>query len=157
MKKLRLIFIFLLINITFSLTSCSIVPHRFQWTISSVECDVTYSNGNTLKTSLSSQKINFFNLTGIHGETTYIKFFEDGTLVFKPIFSEEMKGSYKCKNKGIEYTNIYITLENGDNIKALAVGSFYKDVVRFEYSDINYEFSSDNKDVCDTQEEFKSS
>ena len=154
MKKLRLIFILLLILIASTLTACTIVPYRFQWAISSVECDVTYSNGNTFKSSLSGRSINFFNLTGIHSETTYIKFFEDGSLVFKPIYSEEMKGSYKCKNKGMEYTTIYINLENGDNIEALGAGSFYEDVVRFEYSDINYEFSSDNYDICETQEEF---
>lgn len=154
MKKLRIIPVLLLIIFTLSLTACSIVPYRFQWAISSVECDVTYSNGNTFKTSLSSQNINFFNLTGIHSETTYIKFFEDGTLVFKPIYSKEMKGSYKCKNNGIEYTTIYITVENGDNIEALGVCSFYENVVKFEYNDINYEFSSDNYDICETQEEF---
>jgi len=154
MKKLRIISIFLLILIISSLTACSIVPYRFQWAISSVECDVTYSNGNTFKTSLSGQSINLFNLTVIHSETTYIKFFEDGTLVFKPIYSEEMKGSYKCKNNGIENTTIYITLENGDNIEALGVGSFYEDIVRFEYNNIEYEFSADNYDICESQEEF---
>lgn len=156
MKKFKLIFLLILLTLlTIMLTSCPIVPHAFGWDISTVYCDVTYINGNTIKTSVG-QGVGCFDLIGIHNEITYIDFFEDGTLIFKPLGAEEINGTYKCKNNGIEYTTIYITLENGDNIEALGVGGYFEDILRFEYKDVEYEFSADLRDVdiCEDKEEF---
>ena len=156
MKKLRFLLLFVLLSIILTtLTACPIVPHRFQWDISTVYCDVTYINGNTLKTVLR-QGVNYVNLYGIHNETTYIEFFEDGTLVFKPLGAEEMSGTYKCKNNGIQDTTIYITLENGESIEAISFGGYYVDMVMFEYQNAKYEFSSrlSSDDVCKDQNEF---
>lgn len=156
MKKFRFLLLFVLLALVLSmLTACPIVPHRFQWDISTVYCDVTYINGSTLKTEVR-QGVNYFNLYGIHNETTYIEFFEDGTLIFKPIGKEELSGTYKCKNNGIQNTTIYISLANGDSIEALGVGGYFEDTLKFEYLDAEYEFSSrfSSQDVCENEEEF---
>ncbi len=156
MKKIKRLVLFVLIAITLTvLTSCTIVPYRFEWEINTVKCDVTYINGTTLKTDIH-QGVYYFNLMGIHSQSTYINFFENGTLVFKPFNGEKMSGTYKCKNNGIQNTTIYITLENGDSIEALGFGGYFEDIVRFEYQNAEYEFSSmlSSDDVCKDQEEF---
>lgn len=156
MKNIRLIAIFILLAIiTSTFTACPIVPHRFKWDIASMICDVTYINGNTL-TSEIRQGVDYFRLVGIHNEITYIEFFEDGTLVFKPLNADETNGTYKCKNNGIQNTTIFITLENGDKIEALGMGGYFDDTLEFEYNNVEYEFSSElsSYDVCADQEEF---
>lgn len=156
MKRIRLIAIFILLAIlTSTLTACPIVPHRFKWDISSISCDVTYINGNTL-TSEIHQGVHYFRLVGIHNKITYIEFFEDDTLIFKPIDADEMNGTYKCKNNGIQNTTIFITLENGDKIEALGAGGYFDDILRFEYNNVKYEFSTrfSSQDICADQGEF---
>ena len=116
MKKFKLISIFLLlIIVTTALTSCPIAPHAFEWDLYSITKDVTYINGNTLSTQVL-QGAAYYNPNGIHSKMTYIDFFEDGTLIFKPLDENELKGTYKCKNNGIQNTTVYITLENGEKI-----------------------------------------
>lgn len=157
MNKHKLIFVFLLILcIGSTLISCTIVPHRFEWEIESIRRDVIYINGSTLSTE-SRQGVGEYNIHGIHSEMTYIQFFEDGTLIFKPIEEEKMTGTYKCKNNGIQDTSIYITLENGERLEARGVGSFYSDELTFEYHNVKYEFSDGISDIdrCENQEEYQ--
>ena len=145
MKKLRFILIFILLTFTLILTSCTIVPHKFSWTINYVTKDITYVNGNTLKTEIG-HGFSYWNINGIHSEMTYIDFEEDSTLIFKPLDQNELTGTYKCKNNGITNTTIFITLENGDKIEALGAGGYLDDSLTFEYKGIEYEFVS-NGDV----------
>lgn len=156
MKRIKPLFlIVLLIFITVMLTACPVVPHRFDWKIDQIERDVTYINGNTLKTAIG-QGVDYFRLEGIHNEITYINFFENGTLIFKPFNTEKISGTYRCQNNGIQNTTIYITLENGDSFEALGIGSLYDDILQFEYQNTSYLFSSDlsSHDVCENQNEF---
>ncbi len=155
MKNTKSLILFVLLMLLSGiLSACTIVPYAFEWELYSITKDVTYINGNTIKTTVT-QGVNYFNLIGIHNETTYIKFFEDGTLVFKPIDASETNGTYKCKNNGIENTTIYINLENGDNIEALGFGGYYEDVLEFEYNNVKYEFSTDSYNYeCADQEDF---
>ena len=156
MKKFKLISIFLLlIIVTTALTSCPIAPHAFEWDLYSITKDVTYINGNTLSTQLL-QGVAYYNPNGIHSKMTYIDFFEDGTLIFKPLGENELKGTYKCKNNGIQNTTVYITLENGEKIEALGVGAYYEDVLYIEYHNTKYKFSSNlgSIDICEDEEEY---
>lgn len=154
MSRLRILSLLVLLAlITAMLTACPIVPYRFRWEISTVYCDVTYINGSTIKTEMR-QGVDYFKPLGIHNESTYIEFFEDNTLIFKPIDADEIKGTYKCKNNGIKDTTIYITLANGDSIEALGFGGYFEDTLELEYRNVKYEFSADLKDVCADQDEF---
>ena len=146
MKKLRFILIFILLFLTTVLTSCTIVPHKFSWTINYVTKDITYVNGNTLKTEIGHGFF-YWNINGIYSEMTYIDFDEDSSLIFKPLDQNELKGTYKCKNNGIENTTIFITLENGDKIEALGAGGYSNDSLTFDYKGVNYEFVSHENDV----------
>lgn len=157
MRKIRIISIFLLLTILATvLTACPIVPHAFDWEIYSVTKDVTYINGTTLKTQIN-QGISYYNPNGIHSKMTYIEFFEDGTLIFKPIDENELKGTYRCKNNGISDTTIYISLENGEEIEALGVGSYYDDNLYMEYHGAKYEFSARlySDDICEDETEYQ--
>ena len=157
MKKFKLIFLFVVLAlITVTLTACPIVPYRFQWGMGSIRLDVEYINGNTLSTTLT-QGVSFYNPYGIHAQTTYIKFFEDNTLIFKPFNEEELSGTYKTKNNGIKNTTIYITLENGDKIEALGAGGYLDDTLFFEYHNVDYEFSSrsSHQNSCADQNEYR--
>lgn len=154
MKKIRLLLIIGLLALTTTLTSCNIVPHRFSWVINYAYKDITYVNGNTLRTTIR-QGIDLWNMNGIHSQMTYIDFDEDGSVIFKPLDSNELKGTYKCKNNRLKNTNIFIKLENGDKIEALGAGGYFEDTLSFEYNGIEYEFSSRSvEDFCDDQEEF---
>ena len=157
MKKLRFILIFILLFLTTVLTSCTIVPHKFSWTINYVTKDITYVNGNTLKTEIGHGFF-YWNINGIYSEMTYIDFDEDSSLIFKPLDQNELKGTYKCKNNGIENTTIFITLENGDKIEALGAGGYSNDSLTFDYKGVNYEFVSHKSDVngayVDNQEKY---
>lgn len=157
MKKFKLISIFLLlIIVTTALTSCPIAPHAFEWDLYSITKDVTYINGNTLSTQIL-QGVAYYNPNGIHSQMTYIEFFEDGTLIFKPLDENELKGTYKCKNNGIQNTTVYITLENGEEIEALGVGAYYEDVLYIEYHNTKYKFSSSlgSMDICEDEKEYQ--
>jgi hypothetical protein len=95
-------------------------------------------------------------MNGIHSQMTYIDFDEDGSVIFKPLDSNELKGTYKCKNNGIENITVFIKLENGDKIEALGAGGYFEDTLTFEYNGIKYEFSGRRsvEDFCADQEEF---
>ena len=157
MKKLRFLIILILLSLTTILTSCTIVPHKFSWTINDVYKDIAYVNGNTIRTRLE-HGIHSWNINGIHAQMTYIYFEEDSSLIFKPLEQNELKGTYKCKNNGITNTTIYITLENGDKIEALGAGGYYRDSLHFDYNGINYEFVSHKSDIngayVDNQEKY---
>lgn len=146
MKKLRFILIFLLLFLTTILTSCTIVPHKFSWTINHVYKDITYVNGNTIRTKIGNGRY-YWDINGIHSEMTYIDFEEDSSLIFKPLDQNELKGTYKCKNNGIKNTTILLTLENGDKIEALGAGGYLSDSLTFDYKGVNYEFVSHENDV----------
>ena len=141
MKKIRLLLIIGLLAFTTTLTSCNIVPHQFSWTINFVSKDITYVNGNTLRTEIGHGFF-YWNINGIYSEMTYIDFEEDSSLIFKPLDQNELKGTYKCKNNGIENTTIFITFENGEKIEALGAGGYFRDSLTFEYKGIKYEFVS---------------
>ena len=78
MKKLRFLIIILL-SLTTILTSCTIVPHKFSWTINDVYKDIAYVNGNTIRTRLE-HGIHSWNINGIHAQMTYIYFEDDSSL-----------------------------------------------------------------------------
>lgn len=151
MKKTKFILLFILLSLITILTSCTIVPREFSWTINHVYKDVTYINGNTLKTMIG-HGIGYWNINGMHSQTTYIDFEEDNTLIFKPFDEPEFKGTYKTKNNGIKNTTIYITLENGEKIEAIGTGGYYEDTLGFEYKDISYEFVSSDGGSVDQEQ-----
>ena len=102
MKKLKLIFLFVVLTvITVTLTACPINPPAFAWKINNVRLDLTHINGATINTELR-QGAHTYRPYGITKQTTYIKFFEDKTLIFKPMNENEIRGTYKTRNNGLK-------------------------------------------------------
>jgi len=156
MKKLRLMAILVLLAVaSTTLIACPIVPHAFDWEIYSIHRDVTFINGNTLRTQIL-QGVGYYRTNGIHARSTYIEFCEDGSLIFKPMDEDELCGTYRCKNNGLADTTVYIELENGESIEALGVGGYYEDSLYIDYHGTAYKFSSKRGPygACKDEEEY---
>ncbi len=148
MRKLKVIG---LLTVVFAclifLCSCTCDPSEYKWYIVSVHHDVTFANGQTLRTTTSS---NVYSLqpVGISSEDVNIAFFKDGSVEFKPYNSGVIRGSYTLRHNGMKNTYFTVTFENGEAIDdGYAESYYYGRDVRFSFRGVSYEFSDDSRDT----------
>ncbi len=133
---LSTVFIFLLL-----LCSCSCYPAEFSWGIYGIHHDVTYVNGQTIRTFTTSN-VYEAQPVGISSDDTHIKFYEDGRVEFKPIDSDVLCGTYILKHNGLQDTNFTVTFENGEKIEdGYAVAYLYGNDMCFSFRGVSYEFN----------------
>ena len=142
MNKLKFIFLGLIITaFMLLLVSCTCVPHEFNWEVETVIKDATFTNGITKRITYAPYLSLEDPYSVVHSGETYIKFYEDKTLVFKPIGEDELSGTYTTKNNGLKNTTVNIVLENGEKIKATAEGGvMYTSSLMFKYKEDLYTF-----------------
>jgi len=97
------------------LTGCRCEPSEYDWEIVEVTREVTYLNGKTEMATMGGY-MNHSNPVGIHNGMVNIDFTPDGTVVFKPLDGEALRGTYTYKHNGFADTSFTITLENGETI-----------------------------------------
>ncbi len=149
-KFLLLMLIFICVLI---LCSCSINPYAFQWKLFGIYHDVTYVNGQTVTTWTSTGAYEH-QPNGIHDGMVSIKFYEDGTVDFKPYGSEMLHGTYTLKHNGMKDTSFTVVFDNGERIEnGYAVGYYYNDELNFDFRGIRYKFSTDSRGC--TEEEYE--
>lgn len=126
----------------FLLCSCSCYPSEFTWGIYGIHRDVTYVNGQTIRTFTTSN-VYESQPVGISSDDTYIKFYEDGRVEFKPIDSEPLYGTYTLKHNGFRDTNFTVAFENGEKIEdGYAVAYLYGNDLNFDFRGVTYEFNN---------------
>lgn len=136
------------------LCSCTCDPSQYEWYIVSVHHDLTYVNGQTIRTTTYSG-VHDTHPVGISSEDVNIKFYEDGRVEFKPYGSEILSGNYTLKHNGMKNTYFTVTFENGGRIDdGYAESYYYGNVVRFSFRGVGYEFSADSGDAL-TKEELR--
>ena len=153
MNKRVILALLILISCVF-FCSCSINPHAFNWNLFGIYHEVTYVNGQTVLTWTSTGAYEH-QPNGIHDEMVYIRFYEDGTVDFKPYDSEMLHGTYTLKHNGIKDTSFTVFFDGGEKIEnGLAVGGYFDDSLYFKFRGITYEFSTRASDGC-TKEEYE--
>ncbi len=145
MKKLKFIFLgFIITAFILLLASCTCVPHEFNWEVETVIKDATFTNGITKRITYAPYLSLEDPYSVVHSSETYIKFYDDKTLVFKPIGEDEICGTYTTKNNGLKNTTVNIVLENGEKIKATAEGGvMYTSSIMFSYKGDLYTFDDE--------------
>lgn len=150
MKKIVLVLVLMIICIVFC--SCRINPSEFRWELFGIYHNVTYVNGQTVLTWTSTGAYEH-QPNGIHDGMVSIRFYEDGTVDFKPYDSEMLHGTYTLKHNGLKDTNFTVIFENGEKIEnGYAVGYYYGDELNFDFRGIRYRFTTDSRGC--TEEEY---
>ena len=150
--KNRIILVFVLLIICAFFCSCTINPHAFDWDLLGISHEVTYINGQTVLTWTSTGAYEH-QPNGIHDGMVSIKFYEDGTVDFKPYDSDMLHGTYNLKHNGLKDTNFTVIFENGEKIEnGYAVGYYYDDELNFDFRGIRYRFTTDSRGC--TEEEY---
>lgn len=150
MKKIVLVLVLTIICIVFC--SCRINPSEFRWELFGIYHNVTYVNGQTVLTWTSTGAYEH-QPNGIHDGMVSIRFYEDGTVDFKPYDSEMLHGTYTLKHNGLKDTNFTVIFENGEKIEnGYAVGYYYGDELNFDFRGIRYRFTTDSRGC--TEEEY---
>ena len=159
MRKIKYLF---LISIAFVcilvLCSCSCYPAEFSWGIRGIHCDVTYVNGQTVRTYITSNVYERQPI-GISSDDTYINFYEDGRVEFKPVDSDVLWGTYSLKHNGLSDTNFTVAFENGEKIEnGYAVAYIYGRDLNFDFRGVTYEFNdgydTNSKEELDNRTEW---
>ena len=138
MKKLK---IFALAMLIFAcllfLCSCNCDPSDYDWHIVSVHHDVTYLNGQTLRTTTYST-VYSLHPVGISSEDVNITFSKDGGVEFRPYNSGVIRGTYTLKHNGLKNTSFTVVFENGETIDdGYAESYFYGRDVRFSFREVS--------------------
>ncbi len=155
MKKLKYIFLISLIGIVaFLLCSCNCDPADHKWYIVKVKHDVTYANGQTIKT-WTTDNVHEGQPQGIHNGTVSISFNEDGAVIFDPADSDEvLYGTYTLKHNGLfKDTDFTIVFANGEKTtNGKAASYYYGSYMEFEFRGVNYVFTDRANDSTDEEE-----
>lgn len=155
MKKLKYIFLISLIGIVaFLLCSCNCDPADHTWYIVKVKHDVTYANGQTIKT-WTTANVHEGQPQGIHNGTVSISFNEDGAVIFDPADSDEvLYGTYTLKHNGLfKDTDFTIVFANGEKTTNGKAASYYGGSdMEFEFRGVNYVFTDRANDSTDEEE-----
>ena len=152
MKRIKYLFLLAVaFACTFLFCSCSCNPAEFSWGIHGIYQDVTYVNGQTIRTYITSNVYEPQPI-GISSDDTYINFYEDGRVEFKPVDSDVLWGSYILKHNGLSNTNFTVTFENGEKIEnGYAEAYFYDRDLNFDFRDVTYNFN-DGRDTKSKEE-----
>ena len=142
MNRIKTLLLLTLVFVCFLLLcSCSCDPSGFGWGIVGIHHDVTYANGQTLR-SYTTSNIYESQPVGISSDETHIKFYEDGRVEFKPVDSKILYGTYVLKHNGIRDTNFTVSFENGEKIEdGYAVAYLYGRDLSFSFRGSSYEFN----------------
>lgn len=155
MKKVKILFVISIIFIlAFLLCSCNCDPGDHIWYIVRVKHDVEYANGQTIKT-WTTANVHEGQPQGIHNGNVNITFYEDGTVVFNPLDSdEELHGTYTLKHNGFfKDTNFTITFANGEKTTNGKAASYYGGSdMEFEFRGVNYVFTDRANGSTDKEE-----
>ena len=134
------------------LCSCTCDPAQNEWYIVSVHHDLTYVNGQTIRTT-TYRGVHNTQPVGISSDDVNIKFYEDGRVEFKPYGSEILTGDYILKHNGMKNSYFTVTFESGERIDdGYAESYYYGKVVRFSFRGVGYEFSADSDDALTDEE-----
>jgi hypothetical protein len=149
-----ILFIFLIFAVLiFSSCQAAVKPDGFEWSIESCIYEMTFPSGANHTVKADSN----FNFTEpyatLHNESASIKFNADGTLSFKPLTKDVIKGTYTFENNYFEdehssVTLISITFENGDAVNAnIYKNQFDAYALDLNYLGVRYTFSTVANDL----------
>lgn len=148
MKKTRIFVVVLLAFLCLIVfCSCRCNPAEVEWYIYRIYHDVEYANGQTLR-AYTDASIHTTSPTGVHTGQVNIKFYEDGTVIFKPYDSEALRGTFELKHNGYQDTNFTVTFENGERIEDGFADAYYggRDL-EFTFRGIEYKFGDYSGDT----------
>ena len=134
------------------LCACTCDPAQYDWYIVDIVHDVTYINGQTVRT-LTSSRVYVAQPVGISSDDVNIRFYEDGRIEFKPYDSEMLYGNYTLKHNGIQDTSFTVVFENGERIDdGYAVSFLYGNEVDFTFRGVFYIFDYTSRDTRTAEE-----
>ena len=134
------------------LCSCTCDPAAHNWYIVGIYHDVTYANGQTIRT-LTTSNVYTHQPVGISSDDVNIRFYEDGRVEFKPYNSGMLYGTYTLKHNGIQDTSFTVVFDNGERIDdGYAVSYLYGKDVGFTFRGVFYDFDYTSRDTRTAEE-----
>ena len=137
--KLYLLLLFLFLCL-FMLCSCRCNPAEYQWYLSGLTEDVTFSNGITEKVSISGSVDIYQPYAVDYAERCRVEFRDDGSFL-GDFNGEELSGTYTYKHNGFANTSFTVNLENGESFFGASVSFYGGRELWFEFRGTSYEFT----------------
>lgn len=142
-SKIALLLILIILSLN-ALTSCRCEPSSVNWYLYSYKDNMTFINGVTLNLGFSDAS-NAYPFAGVENQNIGISFFEDGRVEFTTKEGTTLYGTYTYWHQRTNYTSFKITLENGEIIEGDAIDNLTSKTLVFDYKDVTYNFSNENK------------
>ncbi len=138
-KKLCLAVVLGLFCIT--LSACRCVPHEVLWRISEATFEKTFINGQTVKVTRQNHG-HYSQPDSLYDGNAYIRFEENGTVVFRPLNGELLQGTYTYSHNGYQNTGFQITFSDGSRVTDGVAGAYYgSSKLKFTYQGVSYVFT----------------
>lgn len=141
MKGKKLLLVVLLALFCVMLSACRCAPCEVLWRISEATFEKTFINGQTVKVTRYNYG-HYSQPDGLYDGNAYIRFEENGTVVFRPLKGELLQGTYTYSHNGYQNTHFQIEFSDGSGVTDGECGSYYgSSELKFTYQGVSYGFT----------------